>query len=194
MEDSIHGFRSSANNGTGTTAAPGEGLAQASGTGRPYRHDRRTRRWRRFKRNRLSVVGAGVIVFLAIMAVVGPFVAPYPEDATGAVDIRNRLQAPSSDHWFGTDEVGRDILTRILVGSRLSLGAGFVVLVVATTIGTILGVTSGFFGGKVDTIIQRITDVFLTVPGLILAMASQRPLALASSTSFLRSSSVVARL
>ncbi|MEZ4522441.1 MAG: hypothetical protein R3A46_12470 [Thermomicrobiales bacterium] len=156
----------------GTTAAPGEGLAQASelGTGRTGTTEW-TRRWRRFKRNRLSVVGAGVIVFLAIMAVVGPFVAPYPEDATGAVDIRNRLQAPSSDHWFGTDEVGRDILTRILVGSRLSLGAGFVVLVVATTIGTILGVTSGFFGGKVDTIIQRITDVFLTVPGLILAMA-----------------------
>ena len=130
-----------------------------------------TRRWRRFKRNRLSVVGAGVIIFLAIVALLGPFVAPYPEDATGAVDISNRLQAPSSDHWFGTDEVGRDILTRILVGSRLSLGAGFIVLIVATTIGTVLGVTSGFFGGKTDTVIQRFTDVFLTVPGLILAMA-----------------------
>lgn len=163
--------QASASDGGATTAAS-RGLVQPSDLGATRTGiSEWTRRWRRFKRNRLSVVGAGVIIFLAIVALIGPFVAPYPDDATGAVDISNRLRSPSSEHWFGTDEVGRDVLSRILVGSRLSLGAGFVVLVVATTIGTVLGVTSGFFGGKVDTILQRLTDVFLTVPGLILAMA-----------------------
>src|SRR5688572_7742822 len=93
------------------------------------------RQFRRFKRNRLSVVGAAIIVFLALVAIVGPFVAPYPEDATGAVHMANRLMPPSSDNWLGTDQVGRDVLTRLLVGSRMSLGAGFIVLIIATTIG-----------------------------------------------------------
>lgn len=130
-----------------------------------------SRRWRRFRQNRLSVVGAGIIVFLILVAIIGPIVAPYPRDATGAVHIPDRLLHPSSAHWMGTDEVGRDILTRLLVGSRLSLGAGFLVLVIATTIGMVLGMVSGFFGGVVDMLIQRLTDIFLTVPGLILAMA-----------------------
>jgi peptide/nickel transport system permease protein len=129
------------------------------------------RRWRRFKQNRLSLVGAGIIIFLALVAIIGPFVAPYPADATGAVHVSDRLRPPSAAHWFGTDQVGRDIITRVLVGARLSLGAGFLVLVMATTIGTTLGLLSGFFGGKIDLLIQRVTDVFLTVPGLILAMA-----------------------
>lgn len=130
-----------------------------------------TRRIRRFRRNRLSLVGLGIIIFLALVAIIGPFVAPYPEDATGAVHMGQRLQGPSGDHLMGTDEVGRDVLSRLLIGSRLSLGAGFIVLIVATVLGTFFGVISGFFGGKVDLIVQRLTDVFLTVPGLILAMA-----------------------
>lgn len=129
------------------------------------------RRWRRFKQNRLSVVGAGIILLLILMAVVGPFLAPYPKDATGAVHISERLQRPGNPHWMGTDDVGRDVLTRLLVGSRISLGAGLVVLVIATVVGLTLGMISGYFGGWLDNIIQRLTDVFLTVPGLILAMA-----------------------
>lgn len=129
------------------------------------------RRWRRFKQNRLSVVGAGIILLLILMAVIGPFLAPYPKDATGAVHISERLQHPSSAHWMGTDDVGRDVLTRLLVGSRVSLGAGLMVLIIATVVGLTLGVISGYFGGWLDNLIQRVTDVFLTVPGLILAMA-----------------------
>lgn len=129
------------------------------------------RRLRRFKRNKLSVVGAAIIVLLALVAIIGPFLAPYPEDATGAVHMSQRLQAPSSDHLLGTDEAGRDILTRLLVGSRLSLGSGFIVLIIATTIGTAIGLLSGFFGGKIDLFLQRFTDVFLTIPALVLAMA-----------------------
>ena len=129
------------------------------------------RRWRRFKQNRLSLVGAIVILLLVLVAIVGPFFAPYPEDARGAVHISDRLLPPSSEHLMGTDEVGRDILSRLLIGSRLSLGAALVILAMATTIGLTLGMISGFFGGRVDTLVQRLTDVFLTVPPLILAMA-----------------------
>jgi peptide/nickel transport system permease protein len=130
-----------------------------------------SRRWRRFKQNRMSLVGFGIIVFLILVAVIGPFFAPYPKDATGAVHISERLRGPSREHLMGTDDVGRDVLTRLLVGSRLSLGAGLVVLVIATSVGLVLGIVSGYFGGKIDIAIQRVTDVFLTVPGLILAMA-----------------------
>jgi peptide/nickel transport system permease protein len=129
------------------------------------------RRWRRFKQNRLSLVGAIVILLLVLVAIVGPFFAPYPEDARGAVHISDRLRPPSREHLMGTDEVGRDILSRLLIGSRLSLGAALVILTMATTIGLTLGMISGFFGGRVDTLVQRLTDVFLTVPPLILAMA-----------------------
>jgi peptide/nickel transport system permease protein len=129
------------------------------------------RRWRRFRRNRLSMLGAGVVVFLIFLAIFGPYLAPYPKDATGAVHISNRLKPPSAEHWMGTDDVGRDILSRILVGSRLSLGAGVIVLVIAIGIGGTLGALSGYVGGVFDRILQRVTDVFLTVPDLILAMA-----------------------
>ncbi len=150
--------------------ASATGTAAFSGSNVP-RTTEWKRRWRRFKQNRLSVVGASVILLLILMAVIGPFLAPYPKDATGAVHITERLQRPSSVHWMGTDDVGRDVLTRLLVGSRISLGAGLVVLIVATTVGLSLGMISGYFGGWLDNAIQRVTDVFLTVPGLILAMA-----------------------
>lgn len=129
------------------------------------------RRWRRFRQNRLSLIGAIIIIFLVLVAIVGPFFAPYPEDARGAVHISDRLRPPGREHLMGTDEVGRDILSRLLIGSRLSLGAALVILTMATTIGLTLGMISGFFGGRVDTLVQRLTDVFLTVPPLILAMA-----------------------
>jgi len=130
-----------------------------------------SRRFRRFRRNRLSVIGAAIIIFLGLVALIGPLITPYPDDATGAVHMSERLLGPSSDHLMGTDEVGRDVFSRLLIGSRLTLGAGFIVLIVATVLGTLLGAMSGFFGGKIDLLIQRITDVFLAVPGLILAMA-----------------------
>jgi peptide/nickel transport system permease protein len=129
------------------------------------------RRWRRFRRNRLSMLGAVVVVFLVLLAIFGPYFAPYPKDATGAVHIADRLKPPSAEHWMGTDDVGRDILSRILVGSRLSLGAGVIVLLVAIGIGATLGALSGYIGGAFDRLLQRVTDIFLTVPDLILAMA-----------------------
>jgi peptide/nickel transport system permease protein len=129
------------------------------------------RRWRRLKQNRLSLLGAGIVILLALVAIFGPYIAPFPDHATGATDIPNRLRAPGSTYLMGTDTVGRDVFSRLLIGSRVTLAAAFVILIMATSIGIALGLISGFFGGKVDSIIQRITDVFLTVPGLILAMA-----------------------
>lgn len=148
---------------TGTMAAPTQIAA-------PH-NTHAKRRWRRFLRNRLSVLGAAIVLFLIALALVGPSLAPYPRDATGAVHISDRLKPPSAAHLLGTDDVGRDILSRMLVGSRLTLGAGVTVLLIAVALGTLLGAVSGFQGGRTDTLIQRVTEVFLTVPDLILAMA-----------------------
>lgn len=133
--------------------------------------EEKRRAFRKFKQNQLSMVGLGIIVFLVVVALIGPFFVPYPDDATGAVHVRNKLQAPSWDHLFGTDNVGRDIFTRVIVGARTSLLAGLVVILMAVTIGTTLGAIAGFKGGWIGEVIMRITDVFLTIPELILAMA-----------------------
>jgi len=125
----------------------------------------------RFQQNPLSIVGLLLILFMLVVAATGPLFIPYPSDVTGAIHIDKRLKPPSRDHYFGTDEVGRDIFSRVVAGSRLSLGVGVIVLVIATGIGVTLGTIAGYFGGRVETLIMRITDVFLTIPGLILAMA-----------------------
>ncbi len=117
------------------------------------------------------MVGLVIVIILALVAIVGPYLVPYPKDATGAVHIAEKLLPPSMDHWMGTDQVGRDIFSRLVVGARVSLLAGITVIILAVMIGTALGAIAGFFGGWVDSLIMRITDVFLTIPDLILAMA-----------------------
>lgn len=126
---------------------------------------------RKFRQSPLSVAGLVIILLLVLIAVIGPFFVPYPKDATGAVHIREKLQGPSWSHLFGTDSVGRDVFTRVIVGARISLLAGFVVIGLAMTIGTLLGAVAGYFGGWVGEAIMRLTDIFLTIPDLILAMA-----------------------
>jgi len=100
--------------------------------------------------------------------VLGDFLAPYKPLA---VDITNRLQPPSVQHFFGTDEFGRDVFSRLLSGAKYSIQTGVVVLAIAIPLGSILGAIAGYFGGKYDEVIMRITDVFLAFPSLILAMA-----------------------
>jgi peptide/nickel transport system permease protein len=125
----------------------------------------------RFRQSPLSLVGLLIVFLLIIVAIIGPFFVPYPKDASGAVHISDKLLPPSTDHWFGTDHVGRDILSRLVIGARVSLLAGLTVIVMAVLIGTLLGALAGYFGGWVETVIMRVTDVFLTIPDLILAMA-----------------------
>ncbi len=131
-----------------------------------------TRRgWRRFRRNRLGMVGLIVILLMVAIAIFAPWIAPYPEDAGGAVHVTDALQAPSWSHLFGTDDLGADVFSRVVFGARYSLAVGLAVVGLAALIGVPLGAISGFFGGWVNHVIMRITDIFLTIPGIVLALA-----------------------
>jgi len=127
--------------------------------------------FRRLGRSPLSVAGLAIVAVIVLVAIFGPLLVPYPKDAHGAVHIAQKLRAPSASHWFGTDQVGRDVFTRVIVGARTSLLAGVAVILLAVTVGTLLGAIAGFFGGWIGTVIMRVTDIFLTIPELILAMA-----------------------
>jgi peptide/nickel transport system permease protein len=112
-----------------------------------------------------------LVVLIVALAVLAPVVAPYPEHAGAFVDFVNASLPPSWAHPFGTDVAGRDILSRIIFGYRISLVLGVVVLGIAVPIGVTLGLVAGYFGGWIDYVVMRITDIFLSVPPLVLAMA-----------------------
>jgi peptide/nickel transport system permease protein len=122
----------------------------------------------RFTRQRpLGAVGAAIIIIMIAAAVLAGFVAPYDPLTT---DYASMLQAPSSLHWFGTDSFGRDVFTRILYGSRTALWIGFASSFLGATLGGIIGVTSAYFGGKIDLVLQRFMDLLLSFPLVILAL------------------------
>ncbi|MBO67550.1 MAG: D-ala-D-ala transporter subunit [Acidiferrobacteraceae bacterium] len=125
----------------------------------------------RFRNNALSMVGLAILSLVLVVAIIAPFVVPYPEDATGATHVMERLQPPSKAHFFGTDKVGRDIFSRVLMGTGLALQVGTTIILMAATIGITLGSIAGYFGRRVDDLIMRITDIFLAVPALVLAIA-----------------------
>jgi ABC-type dipeptide/oligopeptide/nickel transport system permease subunit len=148
---------------TAVAAAGGEaGIADVA-VARPLRKDV----WRRFRRNKLAMVGLVIIVALVLIAVFAPLIAPY--------SITERVpefrQGPSADHWFGTDAVGRDEFSRVVFGARVSLRVGILAMLLSVAIGVLLGSIAGFFGGVGDTLIMRITDMFLAIPYIILAIA-----------------------
>jgi peptide/nickel transport system permease protein len=124
-----------------------------------------------FARSSASLLGLALVLAFLLVAAVGPWIVPYPEDARGAVHLDLKLQPPSADHWFGTDEVGNDIYTRVILGARLSLRIGLIITLVGGLIGVPLGVAAGYVGGLVGDAIMRVTDVFLSVPALVLALA-----------------------
>lgn len=125
--------------------------------------------WRTFARNRLAVAGLLIVVGLVAMAVLAPWIAPYsPTEG----DLRTaRLLPPSAAHWFGTDDQGRDILSRIVHGSRITLQVVLLVAVLAAPVGLLVGTVAGYAGGWLDAVLMRITDIFLAFPRLILALA-----------------------
>ena len=131
----------------------------------------RSRGWYKFRRNPLSMVGLILVALVVLMAVLAPLVAPYPQHAGAFVDFVNASQPPSWANPFGTDLVGRDVLSRVIFGYQISLLLGVVVLGIAVPIGVGLGLAAGYFGGAVDYVIMRIVDVFLSIPPLVLAMA-----------------------
>jgi len=121
--------------------------------------------WRRTK---LAMVGTFIVIGFLIMALLAPVLAPYDPVK---VDLVNRLKPPSRQFLFGTDQFGRDILSRVLYGARIEVWIIFLVTVISGTIGTAIGIVAGYFGGWIDEVLMRITDIFLAFPRLILAMA-----------------------
>jgi len=124
--------------------------------------------WRSFKKSKVSLVGAGIVIFFIILAVIGPFIAPQ---GINEQDLTKRLLAPSADHWFGTDDFGRDIFSRIIHGARISLWVGFFSVILSVIIGSLLGIIAGYYGKWIDTIISRIFDIMLAFPSMLLAIA-----------------------
>ena len=122
-------------------------------------------------RSPLSVFGFILVVLFFLIALIGPFIILYPKDITGAVHMDQKLQSPSRLHPFGTDEVGRDIYSRVIIGTRLSLQIRLIIIFVAMGIGVPLGILAGYTGGWINNVIMRVTDIFLSVPGLLLALA-----------------------
>ncbi|MGB1288849.1 MAG: ABC transporter permease [Aggregatilineales bacterium] len=125
----------------------------------------------RFRSNSLSMIGLIMLIIVFLVAIFAPVIAPFPEDATGKTNVTERLLPPSAEHLFGTDKVGRDIFSRVVMGTGLALQVGTVIILLATTIGVTVGAIAGYSGGWVDDVLMRITDIFLTVPALVLAIA-----------------------
>lgn len=125
--------------------------------------------WRRYKKNKAAMVGLVILIFIILIAVFADVIVPYEKciEQVGS----ERLQGPSAAHWFGTDDLGRDLFARVIHGSRYSLLIGVSTSLMALSAGAILGASAGYFGGMVDNIICRITDVFMCVPPILLSLA-----------------------
>jgi len=126
------------------------------------------RAWRRLKRRKGAVAALVVVVLLVTLAILAPLVAPYDATLTSFTQVR---KPPSWLHWFGTDEVGRDVLSRVIFGARASLGAGLVSVSIAVGAGVPLGLLAGYAGGWIDAVLSRLVDAMLAIPFLILAIA-----------------------
>ena len=126
--------------------------------------------WFQYKKNKLAMFGLILMSLMILTAVCAGFFLDYDTQVIGQ-SIRNRLQWPSAAHWFGTDQYGRDLFARVIWGSRISLFVGFFTVGIAMTVGSLIGAFAGYYGGRVDNILMRIMDVFLAMPGTIMAVA-----------------------
>ncbi len=124
--------------------------------------------WNRFRKNKLAAVGGVVVIVLFLIAVFAPLVAPYDPNE---IDRNQILESPSSRHFFGTDDLGRDVLSRMIYGSKISLAVGFVAIGIATFIGIIIGAFSGYYGGWIDRVMMRFIDIMLSIPTFFLILA-----------------------
>ncbi|MBW4838854.1 MAG: ABC transporter permease [Paenibacillaceae bacterium] len=124
--------------------------------------------WRTFRKNKIAMVGLVMIGFFILIALLAPVIAPYEYDTQA---LRDRLKAPSSSHWFGTDDLGRDLFTRVLYGARISLWVGTFSVVGSIILGTLLGILAGFYGKWIDMVISRLFDILLAFPSILLAIA-----------------------
>ncbi|MFF3024325.1 nickel transporter permease [Gottfriedia sp. NPDC057948] len=136
------------------------------------KESQKLKRWKvfykKFKKNKLALVGAYIVLFYILVAIFAPLISPKDPFE---IDLMHKLQTPSLEHWMGTDDKGRDILSRIIYGSRLSISVGFVSVLFGAIFGITLGLIAGYYGKWMDTIIMRVVDVLLAFPGILLALA-----------------------
>jgi peptide/nickel transport system permease protein len=118
--------------------------------------------------NRLAVAGLIILALLVLAALVGPLIAPF---GINEINVSDRLQGPTTTHWFGTDELGRDVFSRVLVGARVSLMVGFIAVGIALVVGVPIGLISGFYGGATDSWLMRMMDILFALPAILLAIA-----------------------
>jgi peptide/nickel transport system permease protein len=123
--------------------------------------------WRQFRRNRLAIWGGVVVVLLGLIAVLAPVLAPYDP---AAYDVKQILLPPSGAHWFGTDQLGRDVLSRMLFGARISMAVGFISVGIAVVVGTLIGTLAAYYGRRVDEILMRFVDLMLNFPRFFLLL------------------------
>lgn len=124
--------------------------------------------WEIALRNKLTLTGFIIVGLVVLVGLLAPVLAPYDPNL---MDIPARLQGPSSAHPFGTDEMGRDILSRVMYGARISIAVGVIIVAVSAAIGVVLGSLSGYFGGKIDQAVMAVTDMILAFPSMVLALA-----------------------
>lgn len=124
--------------------------------------------WRRFRRNRVALIGGMIVVAVLGVALFAPFLSPYDPNR---IEIEKILQPPGASHLFGTDPLGRDVLSRVVWGARVSLLVGFVAVGIAIGVGIVIGAIAGFYGGRVDLFLMRLVDIMLSVPSFFLILA-----------------------
>jgi peptide/nickel transport system permease protein len=124
--------------------------------------------WRRLKRNRAAIAGGIIVLLFVATAILAPWLSPYPPNEG---DLIKRLKAPDREHLLGTDPLGRDVLSRVIFGARISLQIQIVAVVIAMFVGTVLGMVGGYYGGTFDNLIMRLMDILLAFPGIFLAIA-----------------------
>lgn len=125
--------------------------------------------WARYKKNKLAMIGLGMLIIMVLIACTADIFFSYEQDVVFQ-NMSIRLQTPSAEHLLGTDQYGRDILARIVFGSRISLVVGIVTIAIGLTFGSIIGAIAGYYGGRIDNILMRIMDVFLAIPSMLLAI------------------------
>lgn len=126
--------------------------------------------WYRYKKNKLAMIGLILLLALIVIAICAPLFADYEQDAIKQ-NMSERFQFPNKDHIFGTDQYGRDVFARVIYGSRISLSIGLATVLIALTIGVVIGSVAGYYGGAIDNVIMRIMDVFLAIPEMLMAIS-----------------------
>jgi peptide/nickel transport system permease protein len=131
--------------------------------------------WKRFRKQKLAVAGLAIISFFILIAIIAPWITPDPANPLSPKyddqNLMEGLQPPSAQHWFGTDDFGRDVFTRVIYGARISLWVGFFSVLGSLVVGTLLGLLAGYYGKWIDMLISRVFDIMLAFPGILLAIA-----------------------